>query len=282
MTTYQDSTAASKVFGVWEETIRDLISYRYLGCRSVLLDREHADGRMPIRRDMRTPGGLLTAPLAIAALDAWGNIVDRHYHLGLTHADVDVFDTARDVDEVVIRGWVVREARSQVFTEARIEAGGDPSRVVAYATADWAVIGPTPPGFEYRDPGPGVADTPDLPPLWEVYHGRPRGDGGFVIDELASPIGLEILHHGPMLVLTEAAALEAAATESGSDRLTVERASTRIVAPGKQGPFVVTADVLPTRDGIVCRAQLRDEGYDDRVVAVSLFRIRADGEETTA
>lgn len=275
MAPYATDPAASEVFGVWDSAIHDLVSYRYLGCQSVVLDREHAVGRMRLRHDLRTSVGLLSAPLAIASLDAAGNNLDRYYHLALTHVEVDVFDSATDVDEVVIHNHVVREARSQLFTEARIEASGDPDRVLAYAIADWSVLAPTPPGFEYHNPGEGVADTPDLPPLWQVYRGHARRGGGFVIDRLSPAIGSEVLHHGPILVLSEAAALEAAATQVGSDRLVVEHAATRIVAGGRRGPFVVTAEVLPTRDLTVVRTELRDQGAADRLVAVALLRIGA-------
>jgi len=42
-------------YGNWESSPRRLISYRHLGCSSVVLDRDHAEGRMAARGDMRTP-----------------------------------------------------------------------------------------------------------------------------------------------------------------------------------------------------------------------------------
>jgi hypothetical protein len=69
---------------------------------------------------------------------------------------------------------VLREARTQVFTEATIEDHADANQVIGFATADWAVLAPTPEGFVYTDPGHGVPDTPDLPPLTEAYDARPN------------------------------------------------------------------------------------------------------------
>jgi acyl-coenzyme A thioesterase PaaI-like protein len=183
-----------------------------------------------------------------------------------------------DVEWIVLHSTVVREARTQLYTDARIVAADDPERVVGNVTLDWAILAPTPPGFEYLDPGEGVTDTPELPPLWEAYSGRRRAGGGFVIDGMNPGIGTKmsrepVLHHGPVLVLTEAAALEAVAAKLGTEALVVEQASTRFVAAGRLGPFVVTAEAVETKDAVTCRAVLRDEGLD-RDVAIAHHRIR--------
>ena len=263
---------------LWE-ALRTLVSYRYVGSQSVLIDRERAEGRMHIRHDMRTPIAPLTAPLAIGALDAVGNSMDRFYKIAVTHVVVDVFDPAPDVDDIVLHSTVVREARTQLFTDARIVAADDPERIIGNVTLDWAVLAPTPPGFRYLDPGPGVPDTPDLPPLWEAYSARRRAGGGFVIDDINPEIGTKmslepVLHHGPILVVTEAAALEAAAATIGTTDLVVEQASTRLVAAGRRGPFTITADAVVTKDAVTSRAVLVDEGAG-RDVAIAHLRMRA-------
>jgi acyl-coenzyme A thioesterase PaaI-like protein len=235
---------------------------------------------MRIRRDLRTPAGLRGAPLAIAALDTAGINIDRFHHLALTRIDVHVFDDGAGLEEVRIAGTVLREARTQVFTEATIEDGSDARRVVAFATADWAILAPTPEGFVYTDPGPGVPDTPDLPSLSDAYDAHPRAGGGFVIDGLSTRVGVDTLHHGPILVALEAAALEVAAAQAGSDALRVEHFATRFVKAGRVGPFVATAETVSTRDDTVaCRAELRDDGADGQVIAVALLRARAIREE---
>jgi len=60
----------------------------------------------------------------------------------------------------------------------------------------------------------------------------------------------------------------------GTDALVVEQASTRVISAGRKGPFVVTSDAVETKDAVVCRATLRDEGLE-RDVASAQFRIRA-------
>jgi acyl-coenzyme A thioesterase PaaI-like protein len=269
---------ADEVHGVWTRSIDDLVSYRYVGCSSVLRDRTHAEGRMRLRRDLRTPAGLRGAPLAIAALDTAGINVDPYYQLALTRIDVHLFDDGAGVEEVRVVSTVLREARTQVFTEARVEDHADADRLVGFATADWAIIAPTAEGFVYTDPGRGVPDTPDLPPLAEAYDARPIVGGGFVIDGLSPRVGTDTLHHGPILVSLEAAALQTATECTGGDSLRLEHCSTRIVKAGRVGPFVVHAAVVTRQDDtVVCRAEMRDDGAAEQVVAVALLRARTIG-----
>jgi len=270
------SRSADKIYGVWTGTMEDLVSYRYVGCSSVVHDRTHAEGRMRIRRDLRTAAGLRGAPLAIAALDTAGINIDRFHHLALTRVDVHVVDDGAELEEVRVVGTVLREARTQVFTEARIEAQSDARRVVAFATADWAILAPTPEGFVYTDPGPGVPDTDDLPPLSDAFDAHPGAGGGFVIDGLSTRVGVDTLHHGPILVALEAAALEIAAAQAETDALHIEHFSTRFVKAGRAGPFVARAETIASRAGtVVCRAAMRDQGADGQVIAVALLRARA-------
>jgi hypothetical protein len=221
----------AKVYGIWTQTVAELMSYRYLGCRSVLGDDFEARGEMVLRGDMRHEGSLLAAPVAIAMLDTAGIAVDRHWQLALTHIDIHLSGTDSGVAALGVLGSMTRQARSQVFTEATFVDVDRPEVVLGYGTADWSVIDSTPSGFEYIDPGPGVQDTGSLPPLAAAYDARPRAGGGFVIDELTPRLGGFVLHHGPILVTLEAAALEV-----GGVGARVEQLSVRIVKAGKRGP----------------------------------------------
>ncbi len=267
---------ANDVGGVFEKTT-DLVSYRYLGCSSVLTDRYHAEGRMRIRPDLRTGGGtLLAAPVAIAMLDTAGINIDGYYHAACTHIDVHLWDAARDVAELRTFGSVVREARTAVFTEARFEAADRPGRVLGMGTVGWSIIGPTPPGFTYTNPGTGVEDAPGPPPLSDAYDARPLDSGGYIIDGLSERVGTEVLHHGPMLVASEAAAIDAIVEASGTRHLVVQTLSVRLVRAGRQGPFVTTAEVISGRDGtFASRTEVRDRGADNSVVATGLLRGRS-------
>jgi acyl-coenzyme A thioesterase PaaI-like protein len=258
----------------WEESLGGprLISYRYLGCRSIALDAHHAEGRMRLRRDMRAPVGLRAAPLAIALLDTAGINVDALAQVAPTRIDLDLFESAEDVHEVRIVGRVLRAGRTQLFTEGQIEDLGRPGRVVGYGTTSWAVSGPAPDPFRYDEPGPGFPDDGDLPPLPAVFEAQPRAGGGYEIPAVSRRIGTNTLHQGPIQVAMEAAAEEALADHAGDGSWRLERSGVTIAAPGRTGPFRATAELLArATDGVAVRAQLVDAGAD-RLVASALFR----------
>jgi acyl-coenzyme A thioesterase PaaI-like protein len=268
---------AASPFGEWADSVGSLMSYRYLASQPHALDRSHAEGRMKLRPDLRTSAGaVLAAPLTIAMLDVAGINVDRMWILALTQTNVEILDAATDVGEVYLRGHITSEARSQIFTEARLYDAGDRDRVIGFGTANWSVICPTPEGFQYPEPGRGVEHANELPPLWQAYTGRRREDDMLEIPSLRPEIGTDRLHHGPMLVITEATAVEAAADALGTADVAVEHLGMTIVAPGRAGPFVARPVLIATSSGTVgCRVELRDHGRDDRLVATAFVRLRA-------
>ncbi len=230
---------------------------------------------MRIRSDMRSSGGPLSAPIAIAMLDTAGINIDRFYHAACFQVDVDLLENAAEVHEIRTLGTVVREARSTVFTEARFEDASRPGRLVGFGSVTWSIIGPAPDGFEYLDPGPGVPDSPDLPSLTEPYGARPLATGGYVIEGLSQRIGTDVLHHCPQLVTLEAAALDAAAEVGLEGPFQVGSACARLVRAGKRGPFVTRGVVIGhSGSEVVCRAEMRDQGADGGLVSVGLYRIR--------
>jgi acyl-coenzyme A thioesterase PaaI-like protein len=266
--------AADQVFGVWTEAMAELVSYRYFGTQSVLVDRHHATGTMPMRPDMRASGGMLLAPLAIGMLDAAGNNIDRHYQLGLTQIDIHAFDCASGTARVSLASEVVREARTQVFTEVVLSDEAD-GRVIGHGSANWAIINPTPPGFVYTDPGPGPDYVPPMPRLTDVFEAQPVIDGGYVIPELTPRLGLDTMHHGPILVVMEAAALDIVNGLAEHGRVTPATLSCRIVRAARKGPFTIKSMQLSrNRDLISCRSVMLDQGRDNEVVAVMLWQAR--------
>lgn len=255
------------------ESSTELITYRYMGCSSVLVDRHHAQGRMSIRRDMRLPGGaLLTAPIAIAMLDTAGINIDPYYHAACTHIDVHLWDPGRDVHELQILGTVRREARTAVFTEALFVDAAQPERVLGAGTVGWSVIGAVPPGFAYRDPGPGLPDSADLPALAAGFGAEEVGDGRFRLGGLTGLVGSEVLHHGPILVMSEAAATASLHARDQSADSWISTASLRLVRAGKNGPFEVTPESLggPTLPAVATRMVDVDAGRIE--IATGLFR----------
>ncbi|WP_322760055.1 hotdog domain-containing protein [Frankia sp. Cr2] len=262
-------------YGEWAGTRGVLMSYRYLASRPKAIDRDHAQGWIALRPDLRHPGGALAAPLAIAMLDVAGINVDPINILALTQIDVEVLDPSSDVEEVHLVGHVTCETRSQIFTEVRMHDAADPQRAIGFGTANWSVIVPTPEGFTYPEPGTGIEGLDVVPALYEAYTGRRRDDGRLEIPSLAPEIGTDRLHHGPMLVVCEAAALQAAAEHVGTDTLTVEHLGLTIVRPGRVGPFVADPVFIGAAGrSVAVRVELRDEGNGGRLFAAMLLRMR--------
>lgn len=252
------------------------MSYSYLGSRPRALDHTRAENVLRLRADLRTPAGAITAaPLAIAMLDAAVVNVESLHVRAVTQVDVSIVDCAIDVERVQLAGAITAEARTQVFTEARIRDADDPGRQIGFGTTNWAVIGSTPQRFCFPEPGAFNPNTAALPPLWHAYSGRRRSDGLLEIPRLLD-VGLERLHHAPMLVVTEAVALEHAAQTLGIDALSVDALTMTMVAPGRVGPFVATPVFTAVEsDSAGCRVELRDEGRENRLVAATFVRMRA-------
>lgn len=252
----------------WEQSLgpEGLISYRYLGCNSVAIDRHQAEGRMRLRRDLRGPGGPLVGPLGIALLDTAGINVDAIATAAPTQIDIDVLEDATDVEEVRIVGRIIREGRSQMFTDGRIEDASRPGRTIAYGTTSWAVVAPVPPGYRYVEPGPGIPETDALPPLPKVFDAETRPGGGYAIGGLSERIGARMLHQGPIQILLEAAATEVVRTQAGTDQVRLEHSGVTIVQRGTVGPFVTSAELMTNAGGVIAAlASLHDEGRGHQV-----------------
>jgi len=246
-----------------------LMTYRYLGTHAHAVDRHHATGTMRLRSDLRGRVGVQAAPLLILVADTIGILDDAIAVPAPVHFDLALIDDCEGVEEVYCIGEMYHEGRSQLFSSARIVDAADHSRVIALARDSGVVMAKAPEGYQYVDPGPGVEDSPALPPLWQAFGGQRREDGVIVITELTSRIGSTSasLHHGATQILLEAAATEAAQVAAGSDDLAMRHWYVAFVARGRMGPFVPSTQVVAVRhDTVSVEATLRDEG-DDRVIA---------------
>jgi acyl-coenzyme A thioesterase PaaI-like protein len=246
-----------------------LMTYRYLGTHAEATDRHHALGRMRMRSDLRGPAGLQAAPLLILVADTIGILDDAIAVPAPVHFDLAILDDGAGVEEVRCIGEMIHEGRSQLFSVAHLVDAADESRVLAVARDSGVVMAPAPEGYTYVDPGPGMADSPSLPALWEAFGGRRRPDGRLEIPELTSRIGSTSgsLHHGPTQILLEAAATEAATAAAGTEPVRIRQWYVAFTARGRSGPFVSTAKVVADRGQVVAvDATLLDEG-GDRVIA---------------
>jgi len=273
------TVSPEEYWSVFERQWTSLLSYRYLGRVSGKLDTNEGAGRMLLRSDMRNrQGGVMAAPLCIFAPES-GGMADDQYVPNPVIASMQVLDDARDVQTVRGIPETVRIGRQMGFSRTLIVDDLNPSRVVAISEGMGISLGATPGGYQRVDNQPiAIADSPDLPPLHEVF-GATCDPGGVwrlpkLSIETASPDAA--LHLGPQHIVLETAAVDAATRLAGVSNLQVLSYHCMFAARGKVGPFRVLADPYEGGSGKVgVRLTLRDEGNDDRAItsASILFQV---------
>jgi hypothetical protein len=151
--------------------------------------------------------------------------------------------------------------------------------VIAISEGEGVTLGGTPGDYERVDnPSILVEDSPDLPPLHQVFGASRSAEGVWRLPELslemASPDAA--LHLGPQHIILETAMTEASTVAAGTDRLQIESYHCMFAARGKIGPFRATTEAFVGSGGRVgARATLNDEGNGDRIVtsASAQFRV---------
>jgi hypothetical protein len=275
------TVSAEEYWKVFEKKWTSLLSYRYLGRVNSGLDSNEGAERMALRHDMRNGlGGILIAPLCIFSPEA-GGMNDDEFVPNPVIASMQILDDARDVRQLRSFPETLRLGRQMGFSRTLIVDDADQSRVIAISEGMGVSLGGTPGSYEKVDNPPvAIEDSPDLPPLHQVFGATRGGDRVWRLPplslELASPDAA--LHLGPQHIVLEVAAVEAAAAAAGTDRLQAESYHCMFAARGKVGPFRASAQAFLGPGGRVgARVTLNDEGNDDRVVtsAAAQFRIVA-------
>ena len=256
-----------------------LLSYRYIGRNYSAMDVGPFDDTVTLRHDMRNAtGGIMFAVIGISSPEG-GGMTDLEAVPNPVIHSCQVLDPGRDVRRIEVRSEGLRRGRQMGYSRSRIVDADNPARVLAFTEGQGVAIGTPPEGLERMDTKPiDVIDSPDLPPLWQVFGGHRRDDGHWALGELevelASPDAA--LHIGPQFVILETAATDAAARAVGTDRLQGVASHTMFLARGKVGPFRVEAEPATGADGTVgARVVLHDEGADDRAITAGsyLFRV---------
>jgi hypothetical protein len=257
-----------------------LLTYRYLGRTHPVLDegaRFHQT--MPLRHDMRNAtGGIMAAPLCISCPEG-GGMADDEYVPNPLSQSLYILDDAKGVVQVDGIQETIRLGRTTGFSRSRIVDSNDPNRLIAISEGMCVSLGGTPPGFEPVDnPMIQIVDSPDLPPLHQVFGAKRRDNGSWTLPELtgdmASPDAA--LHLGPIQIVLETAANELAEELAGTDALQIEAWHVMYAARGKVGPFRVAGEAFHGNLGPVgVRLTLHDEGNEDRVItsASGFYRI---------
>jgi len=262
---------AEEYWSDFENKWTALLTYRYLGRVSGVLDNAPEGTTMPLRHDMRNAaGGIMAAPLCIASPES-GGMADDLFVPNPVIASMQILDDARDVTRVAVLPETIHLGRMMGFSRSRIVEADNHDRVIALSTGMGVSLGSTPPGFEKVDNPPiDVADSPSMPSLHQVFGARKREDGSWTLPELklelASPDAA--LHLGPIHIVLETAANELAAKHAGTDQVQIESWQVMFVARGKVGPFRVSGEQFEGGQGrIGVRLALHDEGNGDRVTS---------------
>jgi hypothetical protein len=250
-----------------------LLSYRYIG-RSFSSMNNTSDNTVTIRHDMRNAaGGIMAAPLAIANPSSGGRSDLEAVPNPVIYSS-QILDDGRDVKRIaVIDDELLKVGQKMDFSRAVIVDADDHSRVIALVEGQGVSIGDVPHGLQKFDDDPvmHIEDSPNLPPLWQVFGASRRDDGHWTLPELrlelASPDAA--LHIGPQHIVLETAAIELAAEKMGTDRLQVTSWHVMHLARGKVGPFRVDGTAYPSGNGsgrVGVQLKLIDEGNGGKAV----------------
>jgi hypothetical protein len=262
----------------FEESWRALKSYTYLGKPTPVLDIGAEKEEMPLRHDMRnSTGGITAAPLCVLSPEAYWRDdecvpapVTMHY---------DIIDPAHDVKRLEVIRDVISVGRTMGYSRARIVDSDDPSRVIALSTGSSASLGDVPPGFyPVENPINDVEDSPDLPPLRDVFGITTGPSPGTLQIEKVTPMIASphsALHQGPINIILEAAAMDELERVTGTVDHQVESYTVLMVKPGYDGPFVASAAVISGTGGRYgVESTLRDQGHGDRIIASASIAFR--------
>jgi hypothetical protein len=269
----------------WETLRRrwgGLLSYRYIGRQFSSMNNNVTDDTVTLRHDMRNAaGGILAAVFSISA-PGGGGLSDLEVVPNPVIHSLQILDNGNDVARIeVIRSETLKVGARMYFGRATIADADDHNRVLALIEGQGASIGDVPPGLQKFDDDPieHIEDSPDLPPIWQVFGGSRRDDGHWTLPELrvefASPDAA--LHVGPQFVIHETAALELAAELAGTDQLQPESDHFMFLARGKVGPFRVQGQAMRGTEGsgrVGVQLTLHDEGNDDRAVSAASMTFR--------
>ncbi|MDH3753246.1 MAG: hypothetical protein OEU32_05165 [Acidimicrobiia bacterium] len=263
---------ADQHWPAFENIWTGLLSYRYLNKTNPILDSgldEDELESMPIRHDMRNShGGIMAAPLAICCPEPWWN--DDAVIPAPVIASTQILDDARGVDRVEVVRDVVTIGPEMGFTRSKIVDAADHHRVIAVSAGMGVSLGDAPEGFQrVENPPIPVEDSPDLPPLHEVFGATKGDDGSWRLPRLRAELSAPhaALHVGPIHIVFDITAHELAADLAGTDRVQVENWFVMFAKPGRVGPFRVEATTIEGASGrINVDLTLHDEGEGDRVI----------------
>lgn len=255
-----------------------LLSYRYIGRNHGSMNVGPADDIVTVRSDMRDgTGAILLSVFGIASPEG-GLVTDMEAVPNPVVHSCQMIDSGAGVRRFEVRTEHLKRGRSMAYSRSLIVDADRPDRVLAVTEGQGVTIGIPPEGLQKMEVEPIViADSPELPPLWQVFGGRQVDARTWLLPELSVEVASPdaALHVGPQFVMTETAARSSAADVARTDLLTGVSSHTMFLARAKAGPFRFVAEPLIGPDGTVAaRTQVYDDGADTKLVSVATHVFR--------
>jgi hypothetical protein len=258
-----------------------LLSYRYIGRNHGSMNTGPVDNTVTLRRDMRnSTGGLLVSPIAISAPEG-GGMSDLEAVPNPVIHSCQIVDPGHDVRRIEVLSEILKQGSRMGYSRSKIVDADHHDRILALTEGQGVSLGKPPEGLaKMPEDKIVIVDSPDLPPLWQVFGASRRPNGRWSLPELstdkASPDGA--LHIGPQHIVLETAAIDLAAQLVGSDKLQMRGWHVMFLSRGKVGPFRTEGEAFRGTAGKVgVRLTLHDEGAGGAAVtaASALFDIVA-------
>ena len=253
-----------------------LLSYRYLGRTYAAMDIGPEDNTVTLRHDMRNAtGGLLLAVLGISSPEGGGMSDLEAVPNPVVHS-CQVIDPGRDVARIEVISETLKRGRQMGYSRSRIVDADNPSRVLALTAGQGVAIGTPPEGLQKMPVERlDVVDSPDMPPLRQVFGCTRRPDGNWSLPELSEEVASPdaALHIGPQFVVLETAAMDLAVKTAGTGLLQGISSHVMFMARGKTGPFRAEATALRGAGSMVAvQTTLFDEGADNKPITIGSYQ----------
>ncbi|MGE2734227.1 hypothetical protein [Mycolicibacterium vaccae] len=258
-----------------------LLSYRYIGRNHASMNVGPVDDTVSVRHDMRdATGAILLGVYGIASPEG-GLISDLEAVPNPVVHSCQIIDHGGDVSRFEVRTEDLKRGQRMSYSRSLIVDADNPDRVLAMTEGQGVTIGVPPDGLQKMEVEPiEVVDSPDLPPLWQVFGGRQVDDLTWVLPELSTELASPdaALHVGPQFVMTETAARAGVIATVGSDAVTGTSSHTMFLARGKTGPFrFVTEVAAGSGTTVAARTLVYDDGSAQKLITAATHVFKREG-----
>jgi acyl-coenzyme A thioesterase PaaI-like protein len=256
-----------------------LLSYRYIGRHHASMTVGPEDDTVNVRHDMRdVTGGILLSVFGIASPEG-GLVSDLEAVPNPVVHSCQVLDAGIGVKRFEVRSEDLKRGQRMSYSRSMIVDADHPDRVLALTEGQGVTIGVPPDGLQKMSVEPlEVADSADLPRLWQVFGGCQVDTRTWTLPELTAEVASPdaALHVGPQFVMTETAARSAVVESSRTTAVVGVSSHTMFLARAKSGPFRFVAQAIPGAGPLTAaRTQVYDDGADGKLVTVATHVFRS-------